>query len=293
MKIYVLTRNENLYSSSRLMEAARYRGHEVMAVDYMQCYLVLDSGTIKMYYDGVVLEMPDVIIPRIGASFTDFGAKVIRHFEMNGVYTLVSADALEKSRDKFKCLQLLVGHGILTPASAFCHRSGYSKPLIEKVGGYPVIFKLLESTQGLGVVLAENKTTASSILDAFDQLDTQVLLQEYIEESKGEDIRVIVVGGKVVAAMKRSAPEGEFRSNIHRGGVGMDFELLASEKEMAIKAVEVLRLDVAGVDLLLADRGALVIEVNSSPGMEGIEKYSKKDVAQSVIKYIEDKIANS
>ncbi len=290
MKIYLLTRNANLYSSKRLLEAATVAGHDVRAIDYMHCNLIIEKGRCQIVYKGDFLEMPDAIIPRIGATNTFFGSAVIRQFEMMNVFSAVGSDPLLRSRDKFKCLQLLSMQGVNMPITAFADTSNDAVELIAAVGGTPLIIKLLEGTQGLGVLLAETKNGAKSILDAFSELKAKVMVQEFIKESKGIDVRAFVVDGKVVASMKRTAPEGEFRSNIHRGGVGTPIELNAYEIETAINSAKALGLGVAGVDMLISAKGPMVIEVNSSPGLEGIEGFTGVNVAGEVIKYLETSI---
>jgi ribosomal protein S6--L-glutamate ligase len=288
MKIYLLTRNANLYSSRRLLEAAAKRGHDVKAIDYMHCNLIIEKGRCQILYKGDFLEMPDAIIPRIGATNTFFGSAVIRQFEMMNVFSAVDSDALLRSRNKFKCLQLLSMQGVDMPITAFADTSNDANELISAVGGTPLIIKLLEGTQGLGVLLAETKNGAKSILDAFSELKAKVIVQEFVKESRGIDIRAFVVGNKVVAAMQRTAPEGEFRSNIHRGGVGTHLELDEQEIATALNSAKALGLGVAGVDMLRSSRGPLVIEVNSSPGLEGIEGFTGIDVADEVIQYLEN-----
>mgnify|MGYP000669104666 CR=1 FL=1 len=290
MKIYLLTRNANLYSSRRILEVARYRGHEIRAIDYMNCHFILEKGNAKIIYNNEELEKPDWIIPRIGATYTNYGATVIRQFEVMGVKTAVGSEALINSRNKFQCLQLLSMSGVRMPKTGFSSGSNSAKQLIDYVGGAPIIIKLLEGTHGLGVLLQETEDAAKSVLDAFAQLGARVMVQEFIKESAGVDIRAIVAGGKVVAAMKRTAQEGEFRSNIHRGGVGEKVVLTPEQEDTAIRSANVIGLGIAGVDMLISDKGALVIEVNSSPGIEGIEGYTQLDVAKEFIKFIEEDI---
>jgi ribosomal protein S6--L-glutamate ligase len=293
MKIYLLTRNQNLYSSRRILESARYRGHDITPIDYMNCDLVLEQGESKIIYQGEELEIPDVIIPRIGANYTNYGASVIRQFTLLGATTTVTSDALMNSRNKFLCLQLLSRNGVKMPKTGFSSTSASSKKLIEYVGGVPVVVKLLEGTHGLGVLLLDSESSAESVLDAFSELGARVMVQQFIKESSGMDIRAIVAGGKVVASMKRTAQEGEFRSNIHRGGVGEMIQLTPEQEATAIKSAEVVGLGIAGVDMLVSDNGAMVIEVNSSPGIEGIETYTQLDVAQEFIKYLEEKLSKA
>ncbi|MCB9198163.1 MAG: 30S ribosomal protein S6--L-glutamate ligase [Flavobacteriales bacterium] len=290
MKIYLLSRNAGLYSSKRIIEAARYRGHTIMSIDYMETSLVLQKGKSKIIYNGADLPLPDAIIPRIGASHTFYGSAVVRQFQMLNVFSAVDSDALLRSRDKFKCLQLLNLHGVDMPITAFSNSNRDADNLIKAVNGAPLVIKLLEGTQGLGVLLQETKKGAESVLEAFSQLDARVTVQEFIKESSGTDIRAIVVDGRVVAAMRRTAPEGEFRSNIHRGGTGMPIKLSADEEETAIKSAEALGLGVAGVDMLVSSDGPKVIEVNSSPGIEGIEGCTKLDIAKEIILYLEKQV---
>ena len=292
MKIYLLTRNVSLYSSRRILEVAKYRGHEIIPIDYMHCHFILEQGNPKIIYHGEELEKPDFIIPRIGASYTNYGATVIRQFEVMGVKTAVSSIALMNSRNKFQCLQLLSMSGVRMPKTGFSSESNSAKQLLDYVGGAPVIIKLLEGTHGLGVLLQDTEENAKSVLDAFAQLEAKVMVQEFIKESSGVDIRAIVAGGKVVAAMKRTAQKGEFRSNIHRGGVGEMIHLTADQEETAIKSAGVVGLGLAGVDMLISEKGAMVIEINSSPGIEGIEGYTKLDVAKGIIKYVEESFNN-
>lgn len=290
MKIYLLSRNAELYSSRRIIEAARYRGHTIIPVDYLNASLVLQKGKSKIIYNGADLPLPDAIIPRIGASHTFYGSAVVRQFQTLGVFSAVDSDALLRSRDKFKCLQLLNVHGVDMPATAFSNTNRDANNLIKAVNGAPLVIKLLEGTQGLGVLLQETKKGAESVLEAFSQLDARVMVQEFIKESSGTDVRAIVVGGKVVAAMRRTAPEGEFRSNIHRGGSGQRVDLTPEEEQTAISSAEALGLGIAGVDMLSSESGPKVIEVNSSPGIEGIEGCTKLDIAKEIIIYLENEL---
>lgn len=288
MKIYLLTRNANLYSSRRILEVARYRGHEITPIDYMNCHFVLEQNNPKIIYNGEELATPDFIIPRIGATYTNYGATVIRQFEVMGVKTAVASEALINSRNKFQCLQMLSMSGVKMPKTGFSSGSNSAKQLIDYVGGAPIIIKLLEGTHGLGVLLQDTEEGAKSVLDAFAQLGARVMVQEFIKESAGVDIRAIVAGGKVVAAMKRTAQDGEFRSNIHRGGVGEMVVLTPEQEETAVRSANVIGLGIVGVDMLISEKGAMVIEVNSSPGIEGIEGYTRLDVAKEFIKYVEE-----
>lgn len=292
MLIYILSRNRSSYSTSRLQEAALKRGHTVQIIDHSKCELKIGTGS-HIYYQGKKLDTPDFIIPRIGASSTFIGSNVVRQFEMMKVKTVVTANGLLKSRDKLRASQNLVFSDIEVPKTYFPSLYQSDIPyMMDQVNGVPLIIKHLESTQGLGVFLAETEKDARQYLDTFNRQNIKYLIQEYISESKGKDVRAFVVGGKVVAAMKRTAPEGEFRSNIHRGGMGMNIELTKEEENLVIKTAKVMNLTVCGVDLLQSDRGPLILEVNSSPGLEGIEKYTQVDVAGSIIEHMESKLIN-
>ncbi|MBN9293174.1 MAG: 30S ribosomal protein S6--L-glutamate ligase [Flavobacteriia bacterium] len=287
MKIAVLSRNSNLYSTKRLVEAAEQRGHEAHVIDHLKCNIELDQNGPTLYYNNDYLTGFDAVIPRIGASVTFYGTAVVRQFEMMKVFTVVSSKGLVHSRDKLRCLQVLSREGIRIPKTVFTNYSKHVDHVVKSAGGAPVVLKLLEGTQGLGVVLAENENAAQSVLEAFNGLKARVIVQEFIKEAKGADIRAFVVGGKVVGAMKRQGKDGEFRSNLHRGGSSRIIELTDLEKDVAIKAAATVGLGVAGVDMLQSERGPLVIEVNSSPGLEGIEKTTHFDIAGSIIEYIE------
>ncbi|MEN8786402.1 MAG: RimK family alpha-L-glutamate ligase [Flavobacteriales bacterium] len=292
MLIYILSRNRSSYSTSRLQEAALKRGHTVQIIDHSKCELKIGTGS-HIYYQGKKLDTPDFIIPRIGASSTFIGSNVVRQFEMMKVKTVVTANGLLKSRDKLRASQNLVFSDIEVPKTYFPSLYQSDIPyMMDQVNGVPLIIKHLESTQGLGVFLAETEKDARQYLDTFNRQNIKYLIQEYISESKGKDVRAFVVGGKVVASMKRTAPEGEFRSNIHRGGVGMNIKLTKEEEDLVIKTAKVMNLTVCGVDLLQSDRGPLILEVNSSPGLEGIEKYTQVDVAGSIIEHMESKLIN-
>lgn len=290
MLIYILSRFSNSYSTSRLVQAAEKRGHEVKVIDHTRCELKIGTGS-HIYYLGKKLETPDYIIPRIGASATFIGSNVVRQFEMMKVKTLIPASGLLKSRDKLRASQNMVHHNIEVPKTYFpCLLQSDVDYMISQVNGVPLIIKLLESTQGLGVFLAETKTMARQFLDKFNLEGKNYLIQEYIQESKGKDIRVFVVGNKVIAAMRRKALNGEFRSNIHLGGTGEKVTLTKQEEEIAIKTAKVMNLGIAGVDLLQSNRGPLILEVNSSPGLEGIEKYTKTDIADAIIQHMENEL---
>lgn len=287
LKIGILTREPDNYSSQRLMAAAEERDHLVEIINTTQCYMNITSQRPEVYLDGRPLEGFDVIIPRIGASVTFYGMAVVRQFEAIGVYSLNSAAAIGASRDKLYAHQLLARSGIGMPDTGFARSPKATGELIKFVGGAPLVIKLLEGTQGRGVVLAETKKAAESVIGAFQGLRANILVQEYIKEASGSDIRCLVVGNKVVAAMKRQAEEGEFRSNLHRGGKAVRIRLTKEERATAIRAARVMGLSLAGVDLLRADDGPKVLEVNSSPGLQGIEDVTQKDIASLIIEYIE------
>lgn len=287
MKVAILSRNRKLYSTRRLIETAEQRGHEVHVIDVLRCYMNIVSRKPSVHFEGKTLSDIDAVIPRIGASVTAYGTAVLRQFEMMGTYTLIESVALARSRDKLRSLQLLSRKGIGLPVTGFANKPGNSKDIIKLVGGAPVVIKLLEGTQGIGVVLAETNKAAESVIEAFMGLQANILVQEFIKEAGGADIRCLVVGGKVVAAMKRQAAEGEFRSNLHRGGSASLVKITPEERATAVSAAKVLGLSVAGVDLLRSERGPLVMEVNSSPGLEGIEAASGKDVAGIIIEQLE------
>ena len=287
MKIVILSRNANLYSTKRLKEAAEKRGHEVLIINPLKCDLVIEKKKPQIYYNGDFLKDVDAVIPRIGASITFYGTAVVRQFEMMKVFTPVESQALVRSRDKLRSLQVLARAGLGLPKTVFTNYSKDTERIIDKVGGAPCIIKLLEGTQGVGVVLAETKSAATSVLDAFQGLQARVIVKEFIKEANGADIRAFVVDGVVVGAMKRQGKEGEFRSNLHRGGTAEVVELTEEEENTALKAARVLGLGVAGVDMLRSNSGPKIMEVNSSPGLEGIERSTGKDIAKSIIRYIE------
>jgi ribosomal protein S6--L-glutamate ligase len=291
MKIGILSRNKDLYSTKRLVQAAKKRGHYVEVVDVNKCYMNITSNSPEVHYGDVILDHFDAVIPRIGASATFYGTAVLRQFEMAGIYSVNESVAITRSRDKLRAHQLLSRKGIGIPTTAFAHSTQNSDELIDLCGGAPVIIKLLEGTQGKGVILAETDKTAESIIEAFRNLDAYFLVQEFIKEAGGSDIRCFVVGNKVVGTMQRTAKEGEFRSNLHKGGSSKPVEITAKEKQTAIAAARAMGLNVAGVDIVRSKRGPLVLEVNSSPGLEGIEKTTKKDIAGKIIRYIEENAA--
>jgi ribosomal protein S6--L-glutamate ligase len=287
MKIAILSRNAKLYSTKRLVEAAKQRGHEAIVYDTLKCYIEVTTMRPGVKNKGERLIDVDAVIPRIGASITMYGMAVVRQFEMMGVFPLNESVAIGRSRDKLRSLQLLSRKGIGLPISGFAHDVSNTEDLINMVGGAPLVVKLLEGTQGRGVVLAETRKAAESVIDAFRGLRADFLVQEFIKEAGGADIRCFVVGDKVVAAMKRQAKEGEFRSNLHRGGVARVVRITPEERSTAVRAARIMGLNVAGVDLLRSNHGPVVMEVNSSPGLEGIELATGKDVAGMIIEFIE------
>jgi len=287
MKIGILSRKAELYSTRRLVEAARDRQHDVHVINPLRCYMNITSHHPEIHYKGDKLEGFDAIIPRIGASITFYGTAVVRQFEMIGVFCLNESVAISRSRDKLRSMQLLARRGIGLPVTGFAHSTKYTDDLIHLVGGSPLVVKMIEGTQGVGVVLAETKKAAQSVIQAFRSLKANILVQEFIKESSGRDIRCWVIGDKVVAAMLRQGPEGEFRSNLHRGGRAETVKITPEERSTAVRAAKIMGLRVAGVDMLRSNHGPVIMEVNSSPGLEGIEKTTGKDVAGMVIAYIE------
>ncbi len=288
MKIAILSRRAKLYSTLRLMEAAKKRGHLVEVIDTLRCYMNIASHKPSIHYKGKSLAHFDAVIPRIGASITFYGTAVLRQCEMMGIFPVNESVAISRSRDKLRSLQLLSRKGIGLPITGFAHSPDDTEDLIRMVGGSPVVIKLLEGTQGMGVVLAESAKAAESIIDAFVGLKVNILVQEYIREAEGSDIRCLVVGGKVVASMKRVAKAGEFRSNIHRGGSSSPIKITPEERQTAVRAAHIMGLNVAGVDILRSSHGPLVLEVNSSPGLQGIETTTGVDVADKIIQFIEE-----
>lgn len=288
MNIAILSRNSNLYSTRRLVEAARAAGHECRVIDHQQCDMLIQQGDMEMYYKGHTIMGIDAVIPRIGASVTFYGTAVVRQFEMMDVFSANSSISIVRSRDKLRSLQILAGAGLNLPRTAFTNYSKEEKHIIQKLGGAPLIIKLLEGTQGLGVVLAETQKASKSVIEAFHGLKARIIIQEFIKEAKAADIRAFVINGEVVGAMKRQGIEGEFRSNIHRGGSASVIRLSRAEKAAAIKAAESMGLKIAGVDMLQSDRGPLILEVNSSPGLQGIESATGKNIAGLIIKYVEE-----
>lgn len=287
MKIAILSTEPTLYSTRKLVEAGEKRGHEVEVIDYLRCYMNITSMKPQVIYMGEPLEGFDAIIPRIGASKTFYGTAVVRQFEMMGVFTANPSQGISRSRDKLRCLQLLAREGIGLPVTGFANSTKDIDGLINTVGGAPLVIKLLEGTQGIGVVLAETYQAAKSVIEAFRGLDANILVQEFIAEADGADLRCFVVGDKVIAAMKRQGAEGEFRSNLHRGGKAEKIKLTPEERSTAMRSAKAMGLRVAGVDLLRSDRGPLVMEINSSPGLEGIENTTGVDVSGKIIEFLE------
>ncbi|PSN20490.1 30S ribosomal protein S6--L-glutamate ligase [filamentous cyanobacterium CCP5] len=287
MRIIILSRDASLYSTSRLKEAGESRGHEVRVIDHLRCYMNITPHNPKVMYQGQPLEGIDAVIPRIGASNTFYGAAVVRQFEIMGVFTANESQAISRSRDKLRCLQILSRKGIGLPVTGFAHSTKDIDGLLDIVGGAPLVIKLLEGTQGIGVVLAETQQAATSVIEAFRGLDANILVQEFIKEAGGMDIRCFVIGDKVIAAMKRQGAPGEFRSNLHRGGSAAKVRLTPEERSTAVRAAKAMGLRVAGVDLLRSNHGPVIMEVNSSPGLEGIENATDIDVAGKIIEFLE------
>lgn len=287
MRIGILSTNKNLYSTRRLVEAGKARGHEVQVINHKRCYMNITSHSPGIHYNGAAIEGIDAIIPRIGASVSFYGAAVVRQFEMMGVYSVNESVAITRSRDKLRALQLLSRKGIGLPVTGFANSPDDTQDLLDFVGGAPVVIKLLEGTQGVGVVLAETQQAAASVIEAFSGLGANFMVQEFIKEAGGADIRCFVIGDKVVAAMKRQGKEGDFRSNLHRGGSAKLIKITPEERSTAVRSANVMGLNVAGVDLLRSNHGPVVMEVNSSPGLEGIEHATGKDVATLIIEFVE------
>ncbi|SPH22917.1 Ribosomal protein S6--L-glutamate ligase [Ascidiaceihabitans donghaensis] len=287
MKIAMMARNAELYTHRRLQEAAEARGHQLDIINTLRCYMNIASRRPEIYYNGDKLEGYDAVIPRIGASITFYGLAVLRQFEMMGVYPLNESVAIGRSRDKLRSMQLLARDGIGLPVTTFAHDPKQTEEVLKLAGGAPIVIKLLEGTQGLGVVLADTDRSAKSVVEAFRAANTNILLQEFIKEAGGTDIRAIVVGGKVIAAMKRTGAAGDFRSNLHRGGSAQVIKLSPEERATAVRAAKSMGLNVCGVDMLRANHGPVVMEVNSSPGLEGVEKATGLDIAGKIIEYME------
>jgi ribosomal protein S6--L-glutamate ligase len=290
MRIAILSRNETLYSTRALAEAGRRRGHEVRVLDTLQFDIRVSKRNPELFYQGKPVGPIDAVIPRIGASITFYGLAVVRQFEMTGVYCVNESQAIARSRDKLRCLQILSRHDIGMPPTVYTRQVGHLMECVEHVEGPPVVIKLLEGTQGIGVVLAESTAAASSVIEAFHGLEQNILIQKFIKEAAGADIRALVVGRKVVAAMRRQAVAGEFRSNLHRGGTAKKFRLPPEYRKTALAAARVLGLRVAGVDMIESAEGPMVMEVNSSPGLEGIQKATGADVADAIIEHIESEL---
>ena len=289
MKIFILSRNSNLYSTTRIEEAGRKRGHLVRVIDYMRCYMNITSRRPIIYYGGESLKDVDAIIPRIGASNTFYGTAVVRQFETMDCLCLNPSISISNSRDKLRSMQILAEAGINMPVTGFASHTKDIEGVIESVGSTPLVMKLLQGTQGQGIVLAETRKAAESVMSAFRQSDADIMVQEYIQESSGTDIRAFVIGNRVVAAMRRIAPEGEFRSNLHRGAKVEKITLTEQENQIAIQATNILGLNIVGVDLMRSERGPLILEVNSSPGLQGIETCTNIDIARQIITFIEKK----
>ncbi|MDJ1495741.1 30S ribosomal protein S6--L-glutamate ligase [Cytophagaceae bacterium DM2B3-1] len=290
MRIAILSRNADLYSTKRLVQAARKRHHEVLVLDHLKCYAVIERGNPMVHYEGKPLTNIDAVIPRIGHSVTQYGTAIVRQFEMMQVFSAVKSLAITRSRDKLRSLQILSKAGVGLPKTAFATDSSAIDSILSQVGGVPVVIKLLEGTQGIGVMMAETRKAAKSIIETFYDMKTNIMVQEFVGEANGSDIRAFVVNGKVIGAMRRQSKLGDFRSNLHRGGKGEPIKLSKAEKETAIAAAEAMGLGIAGVDMLPSHRGPLVIEVNSSPGLEGIEAATGIDIADMIIQYVEKNV---
>lgn len=290
MRVYVLSRNPSLYSTKRLVEAGEQRGWEIRVIDYLKCSIEIMKNELKINYLGQELPTPDAIIPRVGASRTFYGAAMVRHFEMMDVFTVTGSLAIKRSRDKLRSLQILSKNGVDMPKTVFASNQSSAKDVIALSGGAPLVLKILEGTQGVGVVLVDSEKAAKSVLDAFYGMDVNLLVQEFIEEAGGADIRVFIVGGEIVGAMKRQGAEGDFRSNLHQGGSASAYKLNRKEKMTALAAAKAMGLGVCGVDMIPSKRGPLVMEVNSSPGLEGIEKSTGIDIAGQIMQFIEKSV---
>ncbi len=290
MNIVILSRGPGLYSTQRLVHEGQHRGHNIRVIDHFRCSIVVEKGRPQVYYGEEKIHGIDAIIPRIGASVTSLGAAIIRQFEVMNVFSPVSSEALLRSRDKLRCLQILAMAGLGIPKTVFADFTQDISQLIDSVGGLPVVIKLLEGTHGLGVILAESRNAAESIIETFYRLKESIIIQEFIKESRGTDVRVFIINGEIVAAMKRVAPSGEFRSNLHRGASALPVQLTQAEADTALKAVKVLGLDVAGVDILQSMRGPLILEVNPSPGLEGISRATDVNIAAEIFKFVEETV---
>ena len=293
MTVYILSRNEALYSTKRLLEAGQAKGWNIRVIDYLMCTIEIMKGELAVVYKGELLPVPDAIIPRIGASRTFYGTAMVRHFEIMGAFSVAGNLAIARSRDKLRSLQVLARQDVDMPKTVFASNKANAKDVIKLIGGTPLVLKILEGTQGVGVVLAETQKAAQPALDAFYGMDVNLLVQEFIKEAGGADIRALVVNGEVVGSMKRQGAEGDFRSNLHQGGSATSYKLNSKERETALAAAKAMGLGVCGVDMIPSDRGPLVMEVNSSPGLEGIEKATGIDIAGKMMDYIEKNITPS
>ncbi|MBK8621169.1 MAG: RimK family alpha-L-glutamate ligase [Saprospiraceae bacterium] len=292
MNIVILSRNPSLYSTQSLVNAARIRNHHVRVIDHLLCDLVIEKGKCNVLYNNTILSDVDAVIPRIGASATTMGASVLRQFEAQGVFLTLKATPLLRARNKLSCLQILAANGINVPRTVYASNLQTLPSILTNMGTYPIIIKLMNGTQGMGVILAENKGNAESIMEAFHTTNEKVILQKFIKEAKGADLRAFVVDGKIVGAMKRQARPGDFRSNLHRGGTSQKVILTKEEVETALRSVEILGLHIAGVDMLKTKNGPVVLEVNASPGLEGIEGTTQVDISGKIISYVERAVAN-
>ncbi len=290
MRVYVLSRNKELYSTKRLVEDGLAKGWDIKVIDYLRCTIEIMKNDLVVNYQGKILPTPDAIIPRIGASRTFYGTAMVRHFEMMDVFSTSGNLAIARSRDKLRSLQVLSKNGVDMPRTVFASNKSNAKDVIALSGGAPLVLKILEGTQGVGVVLVDSEKAAKSVLDAFYGMDVNLLVQEYIEEAGGADIRAFVVGGEVVGAMKRQGADGDFRSNLHQGGKAVLYKLSKKEKKVALKAAKAMGLGICGVDMIISKRGPLVMEVNSSPGLEGIEKSTNINIAQKIMDFIEKNV---
>jgi len=291
VRIAILSRSDELYSTKRLVEASQRLGHEVIVIDYLRCYINITSDNTTIHYMGKQLEYFDAVIPRISPRWTSYGAAIVRQFETMGTYSLNPSIAITRSRDKLRAYQLLAKAGVDMPKTGFAHDLNDTGSLIKSIGGAPLIVKLTEGTQGVGVVLAETEKSAESVIQAFRGIDADIIVQEFIQESEGSDVRCFVVGDKVVAAMKRQGAPGDFRSNLHRGGTAEKIKLTKKEREIAVKSARIMGLKCAGVDLLQSKNGPLIMEVNSSPGLEGIESATQADIAGIIITYLAQELS--
>lgn len=293
MKLIILSRSEFIYSTARLLEEAEKRNHDVEVIDPLQCKIIMKKNKPEILVCGEILEKVDAVLPRIGSNITHYGSAIIRQFEMMNTFTSLSSDSLLKSRDKLHSMQIFAGTGIDFPRT-FYHSDELemeTSEILDLIGEYPIVVKILEGTQGVGVMLLDSKMSAISVIETLHSLKAKFVIQEYIKESKGTDLRIIVAGDRVIATMKREGKKGDFRSNIHRGGIGAQVSISYKEKELALKACKVLGLEMAGVDIIRSNRGPLVLEVNSSPGLEGIEKATRKNIAAKMIKFIEEQVS--